>query len=63
MSVYNPEAFHERVTHAQRCLLSGATQRRHFETCFAMWDGDAVAVALSRRLIHEAQENSARDLP
>ena len=49
MSVYTPQAFHERVNHAARCLLSGATHSRHFDTCFEMYDGDAVAVALSRR--------------
>ena len=49
MSVYDSSAFHERVGHAYRCILSGAIHSRHFDTCFEMWDADAVAVALSRR--------------
>lgn len=46
--VYNPEAFGARVDYAAQCLVRGIRSRR-FGTCFEMYDGDAVAVALIRR--------------
>ena len=55
MSVYDSNAFHERVNHAYRCILSGSTDSRRFDTCFEMYDGAAVAVALMRR----AEKNHA----
>lgn len=49
MSVYNAEAFHERVNFAARSFLSGNTSSRAFDTCFEMYDGDLVVTALVRR--------------
>lgn len=50
MSVYDPEAFDERVAFAARHIASGRPSTRRFDTCFEMHDGDAVAVALVRRV-------------
>jgi hypothetical protein len=47
-SVYDPEAFKERVDYAAACLVRG-TKSRRFDTCFEMYDGDAVVTALVRR--------------
>jgi hypothetical protein len=49
MSVYDQNAFHERVTHATRCIRSGNMDGRAFDTCFEMFDGDVVATALTRK--------------
>lgn len=50
MSVYDKEAFAERVSLAARCIASGkGLDSRSFDTCFEMNDGDAVAAALYRR--------------
>lgn len=46
--VYDPEAFSARVNYAAACFMRG-TSSRSFDTCFEMWDGDAVVVALVRR--------------
>ena len=48
MSVYNPTAFRERVSYAATCFLRG-THSRARDTCFEMYDGDAVVTALVRR--------------
>lgn len=47
-SVYDPDAFSARVSYAARCFKRG-TQSRHFDTCFEMWDGEAVVTALVRK--------------
>ncbi len=47
-NVYEPEAFQARVAYAAVCLVEGIQSRR-FDTCFEMFDGDAVVVALVRR--------------
>lgn len=49
MSVYTSDAFAERVNFAARVIASRGTATRSFDTCFEMWDGDAVGVALYRR--------------
>jgi hypothetical protein len=51
MSVYDKEAFNERVNYAQACILIG-TESRTFDTCFEMNDGEVVAVALFRRSLN-----------
>ena len=48
-SVYDVENFSGRVNYAAACFVRGTTDTRHFDTCFEMWDGDAVVVALTRR--------------
>lgn len=47
-NVYEPEAFQARVNYAATCLVNGISSRRR-DTCFEMFDGDAVVVALVRR--------------
>lgn len=49
MSVYDSDAFAERVNFAANYIRNKRTQTRRFDTCFEMHDGDAVAVALMRR--------------
>ena len=46
MSVYDDNAFSERVHYAKRCIESGYTGGRAFDTCFEMCDGAAVMVRL-----------------
>jgi len=50
-SVYDPDAFAQRVNYAARCILIGGsrTRTRHFDTCFEMSDGELVVTALIRR--------------
>ncbi len=47
--VYIPESFAARVNFAARVIASGANTTRRFDTCFEMFDGDTVCVALYRR--------------
>lgn len=47
--VYEPEAFKARVDLACRYIAAGRPTTRTFDTCFEMYDGDAVAVAVYRR--------------
>ena len=49
MSVYQPDNFAGRVNHAVRVMLAGQRTNRTFDTCFEMYDGAAVAVAIARR--------------
>lgn len=49
MSVYDSEAFGERVRLAAAYITSRRPTTRAFDTCFEMYDGDAVGVALLRR--------------
>ncbi len=50
-SVYDPDAFAQRVNYAAQCIVAGGnrTRTRHFDTCFEMCDGDLVVAALIRR--------------
>ena len=48
-SVYDTENFQGRVSLAALYISEGRETTRSFDTCFEMWDGDAVAVALLRR--------------
>src|SRR5438045_1557540 len=48
-SVYDGDAFDQRVKYAVECIIKGRTHTRHFDTCFEMADGDAVSVAVYRR--------------
>ncbi len=51
MSVYDTEAFAERVNFAAAFISAGRNSdtSRRFDTCFEMNDGDAVVAALVRR--------------
>lgn len=49
MSVYDSEAFAERVNFAAAYISAGREATRRFDTCFEMCDGTAVAVAVYRR--------------
>lgn len=49
-SVYAPENFAGRVALAASYIGAGREGTRTFDTCFEMNDGDAVAVALYRRV-------------
>jgi len=49
MSVYDSEAFAERVNFAANYIRRGCNTTRRFDTCFEMYDGDCVATALVRR--------------
>lgn len=57
-SVYDPENFAGRVSLAAFYISQRRESSRAFDTCFEMYDGDAVAVALFRR----AQKNPRSDL-
>ncbi len=54
MSVYDKDAFSQRVSYAVRCILRG-TDSRHFDTCFEMDDGDAVGVAVYRQSLKKPE--------
>jgi len=45
-SVYDSDAFSTRVSYAKRCILSGNTNTRAFDTCFEMYDGSFVMCRL-----------------
>lgn len=58
-SVYKPDNFSGRVAYAKQCLKRSLKpgrswpQGRAFDTCFEMWDGDAVVTALVRKAQHD----------
>ena len=52
MSVYDPEAFADRVNYACLCIKRG-TRSRQFDTCCEMDDGNAVVVAVYRRSLND----------
>lgn len=56
MNVYDPNAFRNRVEFAAAHISAGRGDSRAFDTCFEMYDGDAVAAALIRRI--DANPNS-----
>lgn len=60
-SVYNASAFKQRVNYAAACIVIGGsrTQTRHFDTCFEMYDGRVVAVALARRAANNPKLKAA----
>ena len=47
--LYNESAFLARVNFAEKCFRSHQTNTRAMDTCFEMYDGAAVVVALVRR--------------
>lgn len=48
-SVYDDNNFIGRVNYAAQCFMRGISNSRHFDTCFEMFDGEAVVTALVRR--------------
>lgn len=49
-AVYREDNFIGRVNFAAAYISAGRRSTRAFDTCFEMYDGDAVAVALVRRV-------------
>lgn len=49
-NVYNADDFQYRVKFAASYISAKKPSTRRFDTCFEMWDGDAVAAALVRRV-------------
>lgn len=64
MSVYDNEAFEERVNYAASVISKGIVPMngRVFDTCFEMNDGDFVAAALVRRKISHPDTKLAANL-
>lgn len=61
MSVYKPENFSQRVSLASATIRRGGNTTRHFDTCFEMYDGDAVAAAIWRKAQND--DRMMRNLP
>mgnify|MGYP001159347238 FL=1 len=51
-SVYDKDNFIGRVNYAAQCFIRKTSATRHADTCFEMFDGDAVVTALVRRAQH-----------
>jgi hypothetical protein len=47
--IYHPDAFSARVEHAIHCLVHDQMESRDNDTCYEMFDGDAVVTAILRR--------------
>lgn len=62
-SVYDPENFAGRVNLAAFYMIQGREPTRAFDTCFEMYDGDAVGVALYRRMKASKDSGLAWGLP
>ena len=60
--VYAPDAFTARVAFAAAVIARGVETSRKFDTCFEMYDGDAVAAGLMRRAKANPEGNLARNL-
>jgi hypothetical protein len=62
VSVYDPEAFEERVQYAANIIGQGSYGGRCFDTCFEMCDGDYVMAALVRRVLKNPHTYLATNL-
>jgi hypothetical protein len=62
-SVYNSEDFQYRVDFAANVISRMGRVTRHFDTCFEMYDGHAVAAALMRRARANSAAPLAKNLP
>lgn len=60
--VYEDDNFRGRVDHAAKVIARGGDANRTFDTCFEMHDGDAVAVALYRRVTKNPNTSLARNI-
>ena len=49
--LYKENAFLARVNYAEKCFRNRQTNTRAMDTCFEMYDGAAVVVALVRRAL------------
>lgn len=47
-AIHQRHGFRARVAHAAHVIRENGEAGQDFDTCFEMWDGDAVAVALWR---------------
>ncbi|RWR30451.1 hypothetical protein D2T29_12325 [Sinirhodobacter populi] len=61
-SVYNPENFVGRVNLAASYISSSRNTSRSFDTCFEMYDGDAVSTALYRRVQKNPSSKLAQNI-
>ena len=61
-TVYEPTAFWTRVTFACAVIARNGNTTRTFDTCFEMYDGDAVAAAVVRRAKARPDGPLARNL-
>lgn len=50
MGVYSKDGFKDRVNLAAAYISAGRNTSRTFDSCFEMFDGDAVCLALLRRI-------------
>jgi len=62
-SVYNSDDFQYRVDFAANVISRMGRVTRNFDTCFEMYDGDAVAAALTRRARANPAGSLAKHLP
>lgn len=62
MSVYHLENYSDRVKLAASYISAGRESTRSFDTCFEMYDGDAVCVALVRRVQKNPETELARNI-
>lgn len=64
MSVYDKEAFEDRVNYAASVISKGILPMngRYFDTCFEMNDGDFVCAALYRRTLKKPQSKLASNI-
>ncbi len=61
-SVYDDDNFSGRVNLAALYISTGRKTTRSFDTCFEMYDGDAVATALYRRALADPDGPLSRNL-
>ena len=61
-SVYDSENYHGRVALAANYISRRLNGTRTFDTCFEMYDGDLVAVALYRRVTRNPDSALARNI-
>lgn len=62
MTVYNDDAFEERVNFAANYISNRRPTSRRFDACFEMHDGDLVVTALIRRAQKRPNGNLATNL-
>lgn len=60
--VYEPDAYAARVKFAASYISQGRESTRAFDTCFEMYDGTAVALALYRRAKARPETKLAKNL-
>jgi hypothetical protein len=61
-AVYTIDNYSGRVSHAAAVITRGGETNRNFDTCFEMYDGDAVATALYRKSLADPDGPLARNL-